>query len=96
MHQAAALAGADRVGYRARAQGRGERHVAAGERLAHAHDVGRDAGVLAREQRPRAPEAGGDLVEHEQQTVLVAERSQQDHALGGVKPHPAGALDNGL
>ena len=62
-----------RLGDRARAQRGGERHVAAGERLADAHHVRGHAGVLAGEQRAGAPEAGGDLVEHEQQPVLVAQ-----------------------
>ena len=57
---------------------------------------GRDAGVLAREQRARAPEAGRDLVEHQQQAVLVAQRAQQRHARGRVKAHAARALHDRL
>ena len=74
----------------------GERHVAAGQRLADAHHVGSDARVLAREQRARAPEAGRDLVEHEQQAVLVAQPPQQRDALGRVEAHAARALHDGL
>ena len=83
----------DRLGDRARAERRGERHVAAGERLADAHHVRRDAGVLAGEQRAGAPEAGRDLVEHEQQAVLVAQpraAARRTPASGSAcRPRPA-------
>ncbi len=81
-----------------RAERRGEREVAAGERLADAHHVGRHAGVLAGEQRAPAgaPEAGRDLVQHEQQTVLVAQPAQQRDALRRVESHPPRPLHDGL
>jgi len=96
VHQPAPLPCADDVGHVPRAEGRGERHVAAGERLAHAHDIGSDAGVLACEQRARASEAGRDLVEHQQQFMLVAELAHQPHAGGRVKAHAAGSLHDRL
>ena len=52
--------------------------------------------MLAGEHRARAPEPGGDLVEHEQQPVLVAQPAQQRHALGRVEAHAAGALHDRL
>ena len=78
VHQHARLA-ADAIprATRARAERRGERHVAAGQRLADAHDVGRDARVLGGEQlAARAAEAGRDLVEDQQHVVLVAQLAQ--------------------
>ena len=96
MHQPPALALTDDLGDAPRAEGRGERHVAAGEGLADTHHIRAHASVLACEQRARAPEAGGDLIEHQQQPVLVAQPPQQRHALGGVKAHAARSLHDGL
>ena len=72
------------------------RHHAAGQRLAHAHDVGRDARVVAAEQLSAAAEAGGDLVEDQQHVMLVAQRAQLTQVLGMVEAHAAGALHDGL
>ena len=66
MHQPATLAGADRIGHDPRAEGRGKRHISTGERLAHTHHIRCHTSVLAGEQRAGAPEARGDLVEHQQ------------------------------
>ena len=63
VHERARLTSADRLRDRRGAQGRRQGDVAAGECLAHAHDVGADARVVGREQFPGAAEAGGDLVE---------------------------------
>jgi hypothetical protein len=52
--------------------------------------------VLGGEHRAGAPEAGGDLIQHQQQAVLVAHASEQGHALGRVKAHPAGSLHDRL
>ena len=43
-----------------------------------------------------APEAGRDLVEHEQQPVLVAQPAQQRDALRRVEAHPPRPLHDGL
>ena len=45
------------------------RQVAAGQRLAEAQDVRRDARVLAGEEPPGAAEAGGDLVGDQEHVV---------------------------
>ncbi|MCY4188842.1 MAG: hypothetical protein OXD30_10200, partial [Bryobacterales bacterium] len=51
--------------------------VASGETLGQAQQVGRHRSVLAGEHLPGAPEAGHHLVRDQQQTVPVAQRSQQ-------------------
>ena len=78
------------------AQRRGQRDVAAGERLADAHDVGADAGVVGGEQLTGAAEAGGDLVEDQQHVVAVADRAQVDQVARVVEPHAARALHDGF
>ncbi len=55
---------------------------AAAQSLGNRHDIGRDAGPLVCEQLARAAHAGLDFVEHQQQTVLVAEVAQASEALG--------------
>ena len=47
-------------------------NIPARERFAHAHDVGRDARMLAREERARAAKASRDAVEDEKRAVRVA------------------------
>jgi hypothetical protein len=64
-------------------RGGGHRQVAAGERLAQAHDVRRHLGVVGGEQLAGRPETGGDLVEDQQDTVL------------GTQPRGAGARYSG-
>src|SRR5207253_1675328 len=54
-------------------EGRGERHVAAGDPLRETEQIGGDALLLAGEHRPRAPEARRDLVADEQHPVALAE-----------------------
>ena len=49
-----------------------------------------------REQLARAPEAGRDLVQHQQHPVLVAQLAQQRDALRRVEAHPARALHDRL
>src|SRR5204862_4367263 len=56
-----------------RRQGGGQRQVAAGDALGQAEQVGRDVLLLAGEHRAGAAEAGGHLVEDEQDVVAVAE-----------------------
>ena len=51
--------------------------IAAGQRLADAHHVGRDTRPVGREQGPAAPEAGRDLVEDQQHAVGVAQFAEQ-------------------
>ncbi len=74
----------------------GHRQIAAGQRLADAHHVRRDPGVLRGEQPAGAAEAGGDLVEDQQHVVLVARLAQHPQVAGGVEAHAARALHHRL
>ena len=91
-----ALGGGQAARDLAGAEHRGERQVAAGQRLADAHDVGRDPRPLGGEQGAGAAEAGRDLVEDQQQAVLVGDLAEHAQALGGVGVHAAGALQHRL
>ncbi len=75
---------------------RGERQVAAGEALRDAHEVGRDVLLLAGEHRPRAAEAGGDLVADQQHAVLVAQLAHGAQVAVGVREDARGALHERL
>src|SRR5690606_41588242 len=55
---------------------------------------GGDPRPLGGEQRAGAPEAGGDLVEHQQHVVLVAQLPQHPQVAGVVEAHAARALDD--
>src|SRR5699024_10089172 len=72
---------------------RPHRH-AARDRLAEAHDVGRDVVVLAREPAPRASDAGLHLVDDEERVALVAELTESAHVLARRGPHAALALNH--
>ena len=52
-------------------QSRGQRHGAAGQALAEAEDIGRDAGLFAGEQRAGAAEADKNLVGDQQHAVAL-------------------------
>ena len=78
------------------AQGGGQAEVSAGERLADAHDVRADAGVVGGEQRAGAAESGGDLVENQQHVVPSADLPQVNEVARIVKAHPARALHHRL
>src|SRR5439155_227218 len=65
----------------------------AAERLGERHDVGRDAGVLVREETPRAPEAALDLVEDEEHVPPLGERAQPGQVVGRRDDDAALALD---
>ncbi len=86
----------DPAGDRRGAQRGGHRQVPAGQRLADAHDVGRDARVLGGEERTRPAEPGGDLVEHQQHVVGEAQLAQHVQVAGVVEAHAACALDDRL
>ncbi len=62
----------DALGYGNRAH----RLRGVGQRLGHCHEVRRDAETLRREGLAGAAEAGDHLVEHQQDTVLVADFPQ--------------------
>src|SRR6185312_8997863 len=96
VHQRAGLVRADRVRDVAAAQRRGQRDVAAGERLANTHDVGADARVVGGEQLPGAAEPGGNLVEDQQDVVAVADRTQVNEIPRVVEPHAPRALHDGF
>jgi hypothetical protein len=96
VHQRPGLAGVDARGDVAGAQHRGQAEVPGGQRLAHAHHVGDDARVLGGEPRAGSPEAGGDLVQHQQQPVLVGHLAQDAQAGRRVDVHAAGTLQHGL
>ncbi len=53
-----------------------DRHDPAAERLAEGHEVGSHAPRLGRERRPGAPEAGLDLVGHEEHVPRGRDRAQ--------------------
>jgi len=74
----------------------GERHRAAGQRLGQAQDVGDDPRLLAGEQGAGAAEPGKNLVDDEGQAVGAGEARHLGQHLGGVHPHAAGPLDQGL
>ena len=74
----------------------GERQRAAGQRLGQRHDIRHDAGLLEREHRAGAAEAGEDLVEDQQKLVTVCQRAQSLEHARIVKAHAAGALHQRL
>ncbi len=96
MHQRTGGARTDGAGDAGAAQGGGQAEGSAGERLADAHDVGADAGVVGGEQLTGATEAGGDLVEDQQYPVPVADLPQVDQVARVVEAHPSGALHDGF
>ena len=93
----AAEGGAMRAGDHARrGAGRGEAGAdreAAAQTLGDGGDVRAHIRLLAGEQRARAAHAGLDLVEHEQQTLIVAEATQVLQEPGRRRPDAALALD---
>ena len=62
------------------------------ERLGHGDDIGLDAEVLEPEPAPGAGESGLHLVEHEQDTALVAQLADSGDVLGIGRIHAAFAL----
>ena len=52
--------------------------------------------VLGGEQLPCAAEAGGDLVEDQQDVVAVADRTEIDQIPRVVEPHATRALHHGF
>ena len=73
-----------------------ERHVAAGQSLRHAHDVGRDPLLFAGEHRPGPPEAGCDLVADQEDIVAVAELANAAQETGRLHADPRRSLDERL
>ena len=63
VHERAWTPGGNGIGHLPGGKRGGKRDVASGEGLPHAHHVGRDPRPLCRPERPRAVEAGGDLVD---------------------------------
>ena len=88
VHDATRLPGADRFCDLRRAEHRGEGQVAAGQRFPHAHQVGRDAGVVGGEQLTGPAEPGRDLVEDQDQFVFVAHPPQLAQVRRVVEAHP--------
>ena len=66
---------------------------AGGDRLRDAHEIGLDAGLLDREQRAGAAEAGLHLVGDQHDAVLVAELAQARRYAAGRGHEAALALD---
>ena len=91
-----ALAMADALGDGGGGEDGGEGHHAAGDGLAHAHDVGLDAGVFPGEEFTGAAEAGGDLVEDKEDAGGVAGGAEGAEVGGVIETHAAGALDDGF
>ena len=71
----------------------GAEREAAADRLGNRHDVRRDPGALIGEQLAGAPDAGLNLIEHQQQPVLIAQSAQLFQDLRRSDAHPALALD---
>ena len=71
-------------------------HVAPGERLAQAKNVGHRGRVLVGEEPACASKAGGDLVKNQQDFVLVAEAPDSIQIPRMVEAHPAGTLNYGF
>ena len=64
--------------------------------LRDAEEVGRDAGVLAREEPSRASEAGRHLVGDEERPVATGERMQRAQVGRRMRPHAGGTLHQRL
>ena len=77
-------------------QRRGKRQVAAGQPLAEAEEVGRDALLLAGEHRPRAAEPGRDLVADQEARRGDRTLPHLAQVAGRMHPHPGRALDQRL
>ena len=76
--------------------GDGHRHVAARQALGKAHDVGRDARTLRREEPARPAEARRDLIGNEEHVMLVAERTQFLEVKLRIDSHARAALQKRL
>ena len=86
--RAAVIAGLEHGGDVALGPRRPDRKAVA-HRLGHRDDIGHDPGVLEPEPLPGAPEAGLDLVDHQQQTALVAQRTHVAQVLIVGRQHAA-------
>ena len=96
MHKATGGAVADGGGDVAASNGGGEGEVAAGEAFAQSEDVGHHISVFEREQFAGAAEAGGDFVENQQHTVLIAQAAGTAQVFGVIEIHAARALHDGF
>ena len=70
------------VGNFAGGEGRRQRQVAAGQRLAQAQDVRTDRGMLAGEQPASAAKAGGNFIGDQQYLVAVTQLARTTQVLG--------------
>ena len=73
-----------------------QRHVAAGEGFAHAHDVGLDACVFPSKQFACATKACGNFIENQQNVEFIAQTAQFTQVLWVVEKHAARALYDGF
>ena len=96
VHECARRTGGNRVRHLLRGERGGERQMAARERLADGHDVGRDARARVRPAGARPVAAGGDFVEDEQDAVFVAEAAHFAQVGGMVEVHRVRGLEDGL
>ena len=96
VHEQARVALADDPAHLGCSERRGQTHVAAGQGLAQAHDVGRNRCVLAGEQPAGAAKTGGDFVQYQQHAVLVAQPPRLAHIIGAVEVHSACSLHHRL
>ena len=76
VHKCPGLASGDATADTRCAEGCGECHIAPGEGLSETQNIRHDVRMLQREHFPGAAEAGGDLIENQQDIVLVAKRAQ--------------------
>ena len=91
--RAAVLTRAQHAEHVAAADHGADRHDPAAERLAEHHQVGLRALVLPGERLAGAPEAGLDLVQHEQHVALGAQHPRGGQVAGRRHEHPGLALD---
>ncbi|MNM38091.1 hypothetical protein D3C81_488390 [compost metagenome] len=96
MHKDPRFPVTDGTGDLLRGEGGRQRQVAAGERLAKAHDVGADPCPVAGKQLAGAAKASGDLVGDEQQAELVAQGAHPLQVAGMIETHAACPLHDGF
>src|SRR6516225_10197268 len=77
-------------------QQRADRRVAAAEAFGNCHQVGADAFLLARMQRPGAAHAAHDLVEDQENAVPVADAADRLEIAGHRRHRAHGGADDRL
>ncbi len=78
------------------AEGCGQRDRASRQALGEAHDIGRNAGLLAGEQRSGPPEASHHLIGNEQHAIGLADALQLSENASAINEHAPGAKNDRL